>query len=998
LTIKARLFTFFAVLPWLAGPAGAQTTGEIYGKVTDASGAVVPGATVTVSSAVLIQPLSAVTSATGAYRFPSLPIGSYSVKFELAGFKTVVKEGVRVEIGLNAQVNASLPVSQMQEVVTVTGESPVIDLQSNARVNSFTQEALQSIPSGRDPWVILQQSAGIVLDRENIGGNQSGQQSGFTARGVSSTQHKWNLDGIDITDMSATGASPAYFDFDAFEEMRIQTGGADVTMQTPGVSINLVTKNASDRFKGSGRFLLTHDALQAKNISAELRQQGATSGNPIQNIKDYGAEMGGPIVRGKLWAWGSYGKQDIRIGVNNFFLRTPGCNAVKAAPLSFDIQEVWDCLSTDLTTLNNYNFKLTYQPSRNDQFAVLVNAAEKVRNARDASDLRPEETTFRQKAVTDDSLGSRWWKTGIPKTYKASWRHIFSDRFAMELQFAHVGNNFVLDFHEDALRDVQPTFEVTTGLWGRSFQASSFVRPTNLFDLSGTRASSGFLGGDHAVKFGVRYRQDRAISQNHRGGNVEARFRGGAPAEANMYRDSYTDYNLFDVSGYVQDTFTRGRVTVIAGLRIDRQWDRANPSQVPAHPFFGQATQTGTVFRHLPAIAFAGFDHGVKFNDVVPRLGLNWDVRGDGRSVLKLNYARYASQLGDGSLAGAYNPVAASFVRFPWTDLNGDRFVQAGEINISGTPLSFGGNYNPNDPTALVSSGSVDPNLKNEKTNEWIAAFDRQFGGSFAIGLAAIYRKYGDTRWDDRLNWSSANYAQRTFTPAATACPASQGAVCSTITYFEPTSRIPAPYLRTNQPGYSRDYKGLELTWRKRMSNRFTINGSFVVQDSVEQFEPGSFEDPTNVANRDGGEYAPQSGGSGIDNVFRSARWLGRVFGAYTLPWDVSLAASYEIREGYPSPREILTPVRANGGGQAVVYLARLGEDRLGSYNNLNLGVGKSVALGGGSRIKLMMDVFNAFNNDTVLSKRRRQNASNANRISALVAPRVLRFGARLDW
>jgi hypothetical protein len=989
----------------VAGIASAQTTGEIYGKVTDASGGVVPGATVTISSPVLIQPLTAVSSATGAYRFPGVPIGTYSVKFELAGFKTVVKEGVRIEIGLNAQVNASLPVSQMQEVVTVTGESPIIDIQSNARQNVFNNEALQTIPTGRDPWVILQQSASIVMDRENIGGNQGGQQSGFFARGAASNQHKWNMDGIDITDMAATGASPVYYDFDSFEEMQISTGGADVTMQTPGVNINLVTKNATDRFKGSTRFLLTDDQFQSKNISDDLRQQGATSGNPIQNIKDYGFEMGGPIVKGKLWAWGAYGTQDIKIGVNGFYLRTPECQAVKAAPLNFDIRdEVWPCLSTDLTTLNNYNFKLTYQASRNDQFAFLANAAEKVRNARDASDLRPEETTFRQKAVTDSALGSKWWKTGIPKTYKASWRHIFSDRFAMELQYSHVGNNFVLDFHEDSLRNVQPMQEVVSGLWARSFQASSFVRPTNLFDLTGTRASSGFLGGDHAVKFGIRYRQDRAVSQNHRGGNVEARFRSPnndftVPSEANLFRDSYTDYNLFNWSAYLQDTFTRGRVTIIAGLRFDRQYDRANPGNVPAHPFFGQPTITGAVFGHLPAINFAGFEHDVKFNNLAPRLGLNWDVQGDGRSVMKINYARYASQIGDGSLAGTYNPVQASFIRFPWTDLNGDKSVQANEINITGTPLSFGGNYNPATPTAANTSGTLDPSLKNETTDEFILAFDKQIGNSFGFGVAGIYRKYGNFRWSPRLNWSSANYVARTFTPAATACPASQGAQCPTITYFEPTSPIPAPFITTNQPGYNREYRGLELTWRKRWSTRFTVNGSFTVQDSPEFFPAGSFQDPTNVVNRDGGQYAPQVGGSGIDNVFPNARWLGRVFGAYTVPRaDVSLSASFEIRDGYPSPREILSPVRANGGGQAVVYLAQLGEERLGSYNNLNFGASKSVKLSGNVRIRLAADVFNVFNNDTILSQRRRQNASNANRISALVAPRVIRFGARLDW
>jgi hypothetical protein len=182
------------------------------------------------------------------------------------------------------------------------------------------------------------------------------------------------------------------------------------------------------------------------------------------------------------------------------------------------------------------------------------------------------------------------------------------------------------------------------------------------------------------------------------------------------------------------------------------------------------------------------------------------------------------------------------------------------------------------------------------------------------------------------------------------------------------------------------------------MSRSFALNGSFTVQDSPEFFGAGSFDDPTNIALRDGGQYAPQVGGSGIDNVFPNARWLARLFGAYTAPWDVGIAASYEIRDGYPSPLEILTPTRANGGGTAVVYLATLGEQRLGRYDNLNLGLSKAIKLGGNTRLKFTADVFNVFNSDTILSQRRRQNASNANRISALVAPRVIRFGARFDW
>ena len=162
------------------------------------------------------------------------------------------------------------------------------------------------------------------------------------------------------------------------------------------------------------------------------------------------------------------------------------------------IEDVRDCLNSDSTLLNNYNAKLAVETFKNNQFSMLFNAAEKVRNARDASDLRPLETTYRQVGVTREDLGSSWWKTGMPKTWKWSDRHIFSDRFMAEVSYAHIGNNFALTFHEEDLRDVQPSFETTTGAYARSFQEAVYVRPTDSVDIFGNYFLPGFLGGDHA--------------------------------------------------------------------------------------------------------------------------------------------------------------------------------------------------------------------------------------------------------------------------------------------------------------------------------------------------------------------------------------------------------------------------------------------------------------------------------------------------------------------
>ena len=157
-------------------PAMAQvSTGEIFGKATDSSGAVLPGVSVTLSGPSLIQPQVAVTTESGAFRFPRIPIGTYTVTFDLAGFKRFVRADIIIQAGFNAELSARLEISTVQETVTVTGASPVVDTQSTTLSASFTKEALEKIPNARDPWVIIEQTPGMIMSGSNVGGNLSGQ-------------------------------------------------------------------------------------------------------------------------------------------------------------------------------------------------------------------------------------------------------------------------------------------------------------------------------------------------------------------------------------------------------------------------------------------------------------------------------------------------------------------------------------------------------------------------------------------------------------------------------------------------------------------------------------------------------------------------------------------------------------------------------------------------------------------------------------------------------
>jgi hypothetical protein len=931
-----------------AAPATAQVqTGEILGRVTDESGAPAPGVTVTLEGPALLRPLSATTTGTGSYRFPNLPIGVYTVRFELTGFARLVREAVRVDTGFTAEVNTRMTVSQREETLTVTGESPVVDTRNTAIVSNFTRELLDAVPSARDPWVILEQTPGMVMDRQNVGGSESGQQSGFVAHGSDRNQ-MWNLDGATITDMAAA-ASPGYYDFDSFEEIQITTGGNDASQDSGGVSINFVTKSGGNTFRGSSRIYLVDRALQSENISPALRAQGAGQGNPIKNIKDYGFEIGGPIKKNKLWFWGGYSQSDIKVGVVGFL--KPGATDPNDP----------DSLETDLTVLKNLNLKLTYQWARGHKSSFLYNLGDKVRNARGAGPLSPPETTVRQTSP------------GYMAFFDHQW--IASDRLTLNLKATHVDGGFLLDFHADELASVQPTFDIVTGMNGRSGTQTDNIRPTTEVRLDGNYFLSGVLGGDHATKFGVRYRSTPYQTITKTGGGAVARFRNGVPAEANIVRDGHNSRDLWEYSAYVNDSFRRGRLTVNLGLRFDYQDDRAREANVAANPLLPD---------RLPALSFAGADSGASYADLSPRLGLTFDVQGNGKTILKTNLARYYG-LGIYT-AGTISPTGQTTLRYPWRDLNGDGFVQRNELDLTRL-LTASANYDPANPSAVRSPATVDPNLSNDVTDEFTFTVERELAKDLGVSLAYMFRHYTNTATDFRVGLRSSQFVAVPFTAACANATCDQGSY--SVTYWQLPFTRPAETVLRNFQGQNRRYHGVELVAKKRFGNRWLMNAGITWNSTIRHYEGGpdvDYQDPTNVAQQDG--YP-----AGTLN----ARWVAKLSGMYQLPWGMSASAFVNLRDGFPLNRVVQTPSRTGGYGPIDVFVRSFASERYEWFRQVDLRLDKILKVG---RTKLIasLDCFNAFNEDIVLDRIERQNASNANNVTEVLAPRVLRLGLRMQF
>ena len=268
------------------------------------------------SSALVAGTTTGVTDTGGAYRFPSLPPGTYSVKTDLQGFQTVVRENVTVTVGQTVPIDLTMRVATLAETVTVTGTSPVVDTTSaNVAVN-LSEQLLQGTPGGRDIWALVEYKVpSLLITRPDVGGTSGGLQGTYNARGTTSAQNSQYLNGINVGDPAAIGAAGFYYDFDAFEDIQVSTGAHDITVPTSGVFLNMVTKSGSDVWHGRGTFAWLGDATQTQNVDADLRRFGfRPETNSVDFVSDVNVSGGGPLIERKLRMFASF--RDWRVHVN----------------------------------------------------------------------------------------------------------------------------------------------------------------------------------------------------------------------------------------------------------------------------------------------------------------------------------------------------------------------------------------------------------------------------------------------------------------------------------------------------------------------------------------------------------------------------------------------------------------------------------------------------------------------------------------------------------
>ena len=919
---------------------GASSTGTIQGRLTDAQGAVLPGVTVTATSPSMPGVQTAVSSETGNYRFPAIPPGTYALTYELSGFNKLIRDGVEIRLGFTANVNVELALATLQETVTVSGQSPIIDTTATRTVQNFKLSELQSIPNGRDMWSLLAVTPAVQMSRIDVGGNRAGTQTGYAAYGFTG-QVRVLIEGINTTE--GTGGAGFYFDYSSLEEVFLGTSGQSAEMPNPGVQSQFIAKSGGNQFSGEAYVDWYNNSLQGTNIPDSYTEPTAfnnspirAGGNEIDRYYDTALNVGGPVVRDKVWWFGTYRTQ---------------FNAVAQPNFNFD--QTFD------TKLWNAVGKATYQANQKNKFVGYYQWGQKL-----------QATRLPFGTYTYNSAGPTFKQDSGSWVWKGEWNGTLSDKLYVEARYGDFGYYF-------------PTIA--------NSEDSYFFRDSGTLAIDGahrkwqldrdrkqaTGAATYFLdssSGSHTIKFGGEMLQEvgwEGFLQGV-GGNIEHVYNNGRSNQVIFRIPTATDAgklglgksgaltsaSALDVmSFFANDTWSRGRVTVNAGIRYD-YYKSTLPEQQQLAGTVGPAVVTALTFPETEMFSWSG---------LAPRIGVVFDLTGDGKTVMKGNYGYYRHNPGVGVGSSANPNTAAKQQTFSWNDINGDRRWQQGE---QGNLLS----------AALQGAIRLDPGISQPYTHEGSFWLERQLGDAFGLRGGFVYK----TEDDLVATYQPLREAGYTtpYTYVDIGLDGRRGTSDdSNLTFFglpsASASQFPATQVVQNVDRFSRA-KTVELALTKRYSHRWSasMGGAYTM---ITDF-PNGF--PLNP-NQPGAEDR--------------STWNLKATGSYDAPYGIRISPVLRHQSGANYARTL--SISAPGGliATGTAYAEPMNSNREDNIWVFDVRAEKTVNMGARVRTRLFFDLFNITNShasETIS----RATGLGYQKPSAILAPRTARVGFRFLW
>lgn len=942
----------------LAASAHGQnlSSSSIDGTVTDESGGALPGVTVTATSPVLqVGQLTAVTDGEGRYRFVDIPRGTYALKFELEGFTSLMREGLLLNAGFAMRVDIQLKIGTLNDLITVTGAAPVVDLTSTRGGQTVDTDLLTTnLPGNRTVADLVSLTPGLR--------NQAGENPGALGQNA---RPRFNMYGIDSNNTNVTMmidgfqiiANNPVPDVGATAEVDVKTFGNSADVKEVGVAMNLVLKSGGNEFHGGGSGALLRQPW--KNVNDTLRARNLTIGRELRSFTDYGGDGGGRIIRDRLWFYGAARRRGSET-------TQPGL-VEDAGP---DGRFLTGDEPPAFVTLNAFNLlgKLSYQVT--PKYSV-IGVATQDGNVSDA-ELQAQDYAFTPKASTSTFD----WQ---PYHRKLELRGTPTNHLFFDLQGGRSGYDIDRGI-QPACGDSPSTFDRTsqlfTGCRFAQFGISRFLMW--IVDGSLTYAPPSFLGGRHQFKLGYRLsrRTTPGIRPSSPAGDYQVTVDtvGGVPRTpveitvSNAPVDPKEWDNVY--SFYLADQWRVGnRLTFNLGLRYDHQ-----RSFVPE-----QTREAGTF---APATTFARVDVG-KWGYFAPRAAAAFDLTGNGRTVVKATYGWFNDEA---ALAGQQNRNGAFTTTYRFRDLNNNGRYDAGEVNLDPNGLDFLS-------TTSTANQLQAPDLELAHTHEVTASIERELTAATSLRGLYVYRRISSA-------FASINVLRpyEAFNiPLTRRDPGADGVIGTgddgpmvTLYDFAPAfagSRF-VGNRNTNRPdGRDDNYQSFEVAFNRRMTNRWSAGVGYTATKYHRWITP--------IAQSPNDEFFP------VDNAWR---WGLKVNGTYTAPYDILVGAIVDVASSFLGQRTYVFRAADPLGGprlaqqtQVTLRLDEFGSQREGVQPALNLRLGKQFKAGNNRSFDVSVDVLNVLNANAVKAANY-VSGPTFGTVTDIMPPRQIRVGANVRF
>jgi hypothetical protein len=987
----------FAAAPSIAG-AQSTTTGAVAGVVKDTTGAVLPGVTVEAASSALIEKVRTVVSdAEGVYKVSDLPPGVYAVTFTLTGFSTVKREGVEIAAGFTAPINAELKVGTVQETVVVTGESPVVDVQNVRGQRVMTRDIIDTIPTNKAvvnlaalvPGMGISKGGGIGQD---VGGSAGETFQQLTIHGTKKNDTLTLLDGLPLGYLNsfAGGIPQTSLSDGAFEQVVMTISGQAAESETGGVVTNLIPKQGGNQVHGSAFGTYGNSSLEASNYTDYLKSLGATRPQPINSISDFNPSIGGPILKDKVWFFGSF--RDYRTS-------TVADPATKGKNLNPNGWTFVPDLNTPVyirwTDIDDGVGRVTWQ----------IDPKNKVSGMYDYN-WRHDPYTFPGDTSTEQAGFEQWFKANIAR---ATWSAPVTNKLLLEAGF---GYSHIYHPVRPVPEAVWPSAtEQSTGLVFRAQQYGSPTLaqpPRDDYQYARTlRGTVSYITGSHAIKVGYTYVSGNVDIFYYAGADYEVGLLNGVPRSVTFYPTPFELNDYMSKSGlYAQDQWTFKRVTINYGARFDYAASHYPDVHLKATNIL---PDRGTI----PTKDIFGW------KDVTPRFGVSWDVFGNGKTAVKFAANKYVAVQDLIALTRTVDPqnAAGGLLTRTWTDLNGDFIPQGDPLNAAAN-----GELGPSPSNTYgrsVLTTTYDPGWAqgwNTRDYHWefsggvqqevlpgmsvSATYFRRIFGNFSTVTTAP----GATALviDNQLV-SASDYTPFCVTaPVDPRLPGGGGNQICGFKDLNPNKLGQVQNVGQNSNALGNQYEhwnGVDLIVNARMKQGILLQGGLSTGKTVADSCAIQAALP---------EISPLLG----PYCHQETPWLTqfKFLGSYRLPYALQVSGTFQslpndpISAAYVATNAQIAPslgrnLSAGAAATATVQIIPPGTVFNPRINQLDLRLTREWRFGS-MRLRPAIDVYNVFNVDTPLTWNNTYGTNGATwlRPTAVIGGRLLKFGAQFDF